>query len=55
MTADKTIQLNPTKSVLKYQIGDEITLTEGDFLQLSEAFFAEIEKVYLLRETVPGG
>ncbi len=45
--ADKTIRLNPTKSVLKYKAGDEIKLTEANFLLLSKAFFVEIEKKYL--------
>ena len=47
MMADKTIKLDPTKSVLKYRVGDEIKLNEIDFLLLSKAFFAEIEKKYL--------
>lgn len=47
MMADKTITLDPTKSILKHRIGDEIKLNEIDFLLLSKAFFAEIEKKYL--------
>lgn len=47
MTADKSIKLSPEKSVLKYQAGDEIKLNEADFLRLSKAFFAEIERKYL--------
>jgi hypothetical protein len=42
LTADRSIKLSPDKSVLKYQFGDEIKLTEADFLLLSKAFFAEI-------------
>lgn len=45
--ADKTIKMNPAKSVLKYQVGDEIGLNESDFLLISEAFFAEIASKYL--------
>lgn len=47
MTADKTIRINLTTSVLKYQISDEITLNEEEFLLLSKAFFAEIESEFL--------
>jgi hypothetical protein len=47
MTADKTIKYDPDKSVLKYRIGDEIKLTEADFIRLSAAFFADIERKYL--------
>jgi hypothetical protein len=47
MCTDKTIKFNPAKSVLKYQVGDEIKLNKAGFLQLSNAFFAEIESKYL--------
>ena len=47
MCADKTIKFNPAKSVLKYQVGDEIKLNKAGFFQLSNAFFAEIESKYL--------
>ncbi len=50
MSADKTIKLDPAKSVLKVQVGDEIKLKEADFLLISEAFFAEIERKYRLVE-----
>ncbi len=45
--ADKTIKYDPAKSVLKYQVGDEIKLNEADFKRLSSAFFADIESKYL--------
>jgi hypothetical protein len=47
MCADKTIKFDPAKFVLKYRIGDEIKLKEADFVRLSSAFFAEIERKYL--------
>ena len=34
------------KSLLKLQVGDEIRLTEADFVRLSKAFLAEMEKKY---------
>ncbi len=34
MSADKTIKYNPSKSILKLQIGEEIKLTESDFVRL---------------------
>ena len=43
---DKSIKLSPDKSVLKHQFGDEIKLTEADFLRISEAFFEEIERKF---------
>ena len=47
MRFNKAIKLAPEQSVLKYQVGDEITLTEADFLLLSKAFFEELERKYL--------
>ena len=47
MGTDKTIKYDPAKSVLKYQMGDEIKLNEADFILLSTAFFGEIESKYL--------
>jgi hypothetical protein len=43
MSADKTIKYDPSKSVLKLQIGEQIKLTEPDFVRLLKACFAEIE------------
>ena len=47
MGTDKTIKLDPAKSVLKYRVGEEIKLKEADFMLLSSAFFAEIASKYL--------
>lgn len=44
---DKTIKLDPKKSILGYKEGDEIKLKQEDFLRLYPAFFEEIEKRYL--------
>src|SRR6266699_6258698 len=40
------LKLPPEKSLLKIQVGDEVRLTEADFVRLYKAFFAEIEKKY---------
>jgi hypothetical protein len=47
MAADKTINLNPTTSVLRLRVGDEIRLSEADFAQLSRAFFPAIARKFL--------
>jgi hypothetical protein len=43
MVADKTIKMNPETTVLKYELGDAITLNEDDFRRLAKAFLSEIE------------
>ena len=43
LAPDKTIRLKPATSVLGYDAGDEISVTEDAFVRLSDAFFAEIE------------
>lgn len=53
LTADKTIRLNPANSILKYKVGDEIRLTEDDFVRLSDAFFAEIQIKFCELEAQP--
>jgi len=40
------LNLPPERSLLKLQVGDEVRLTEADFVRLSKGFFAEIEKKY---------
>jgi hypothetical protein len=47
MNSDNTIKYDPAKSVLKYEVGDEIKLNQKDFELISEAFFNEIEKKFL--------
>jgi hypothetical protein len=41
------LKLPPQKSVLKLRAGDDVELTEADFVRLSNTFFEEIEKKYL--------
>jgi hypothetical protein len=48
MTKDtKSMKYDPTKSVLKYKIGDEIKLKEEDFEVLFKAFFSEMERKFV--------
>ena len=47
LSADKTIKFKAANSVLKLQIGEEINLTESDFVLLFKAFFAEIETKFV--------
>ena len=42
-TADKSIKLVPSRSVLGLEFGDNIALSEAQFVRLFEAFFHEIE------------
>ena len=46
LAADKTIRLDPEKSILGLEVGDEIKLTEADFRRLADGFLAEIESGY---------
>jgi hypothetical protein len=46
LVADKSIKLDPAKSVLGHQAGDEISLGEEGFTRLAEAFFAAVERAY---------
>jgi hypothetical protein len=41
------LKLPPEKSVLKLEAGDEVKLSEADFMRLAEAFFSEMERRYL--------
>lgn len=47
VAADKSIKSDPAKTVLKYEVGDKIRLTEQDFMLIFEAFFAEIERKFV--------
>ncbi|MGZ4319617.1 MAG: hypothetical protein ACXVRD_09895 [Gaiellaceae bacterium] len=47
LAADKQIRLDPGKSILGYRAGDEIRLTEAEFVRLADAFFAEIEEKFV--------
>jgi hypothetical protein len=46
-TNNKAIKYDPSKSVLKLQVGEQIKLTESDFIRLFRAFFAEIEAKFM--------
>ena len=45
-SAGAGLELPPETSVLKLHAGEEIALSEADFVRLSRAFFVEIEKRY---------
>jgi hypothetical protein len=45
-SAGASVKLVPEKSVLKLRVGDEVQLSQADFVRLASAFFAEIEKRY---------
>jgi hypothetical protein len=47
MSAGSSLKLPPEKSMLKLKVGDEVELSETDFVRLSTAFFTELEKRYL--------
>lgn len=46
MTPEKSIRMKPAVTVVKYEFGDDINVTESDYARLAEAFFAEIETKY---------
>src|SRR5437660_12364263 len=45
-SASTGMELPPEKSVLKLKVGEEVRLNESDFVRLSKAFFAELEKKF---------
>ena len=47
ISAVANLTLPAEKSVLGLEAGDKVMLSEDDFIRLSDAFFAEIEKKYL--------
>ncbi|HMG99653.1 MAG TPA: hypothetical protein VK546_12075 [Gaiellales bacterium] len=46
LVADKTIKLDPAKSLLGYAVGDEIKVGEEGFTRLAKAYFAAVERAY---------
>jgi hypothetical protein len=47
MLEEKSVKLDPKKSVLGFKVGDEIRLNEAQFVAIFHAFFAEIEAKFL--------
>jgi hypothetical protein len=47
LMADKQIKLKADASVLKLEVGDEISLTASDFRLICDAYFAELEARFL--------
>jgi hypothetical protein len=45
-SAVASLTLPPETSVLKLKPGDDVSLTEADFVRLSKAFFSELEKKF---------
>lgn len=44
---DSSIRLKPEKSILKFNPGEDIKITQEGFSLLANAFFRELEKKYL--------
>jgi len=44
LTADKTIKYDPGNAVLGLPLGEPFRLSETQFVELAEAFFAELER-----------
>jgi hypothetical protein len=47
LTADKTINYDSEKSILKLKFGDEIAMTVKAFSELADAFFTEIKEKFV--------
>ena len=54
LAKDSQIKLKPETSVLGLAPGDEIRLTQDDFVRLADAFFAELEARFV-EAAVPAG
>ena len=47
MTPDKAVKLTPAESILQYMPGEKIAVDEAQFVKLSAAFFAELERKFV--------
>lgn len=47
LVRDRTVRLDPDRSVLGHRPGDPVQLSEEQFTELAEAFLEEIEKRYV--------
>jgi hypothetical protein len=47
MSKDNAIKLEPAKSVMGFQYGEEIKVKDADFQRLADAFFTELERKFM--------
>ena len=47
LKTDKSIKYDAARSVLGYQLGDQIAVTEDEFVRLADAYFATVEERFM--------